>query len=34
MMQILQTLWPLVIAAFAGFGLNALQQQLQQMAIE
>jgi len=43
MMQILQTVWPLVIAAFAGFGLNAflnknqreaLQQQLQQMAIE
>lgn len=43
MMQILQTVWPLVIAAFAGFGLNAflnkkhreaLQQKLQQMAIE
>lgn len=43
MMQILQTVWPLVIAAFVGFGLHALlskkqrevlQQQLQQMAIE
>ena len=42
MMQILQTLWPLLLAAVAGFALNvflskkqreALQQQLQQMEV-